>query len=71
MKTQQRFDVLLQPQLNNIFTNVFPLFSEVFTNILKIHKLPKIRNERPKYSQILVITIIYQEPMQLLKVILF
>ena len=36
----------------------FPLFSKVFTNILKIYELPKINNTIPKYCQTLVLTII-------------
>ena len=36
----------------------FPLFSKVFTNILKVYELPKIYNKIPKYSQELVLTII-------------
>ena len=36
----------------------FPLFSKVFTNILKIYELPKINNMIPKYCRILVLTII-------------
>ena len=39
----------------------FLLFSKVFTNILKIHELPKIYNKIPKYFYTLVFTkIIYQ-----------
>ena len=38
----------------------FPLFPEVFTNILKIYELRKINNTIPKYCQTLVLTIIYQ-----------
>ena len=36
----------------------FPLFSKVFTNILKIYELPKINNTIPKYCQTHVLTII-------------
>ena len=36
----------------------FPLFSKVFTNILKIYELTKIFNAIPKYCQALVTTII-------------
>ena len=35
----------------------FPLFSKVFTNILKIYELPKINNI-PKYYQTIFLTII-------------
>ena len=35
----------------------FPLFSRVFTDILKIYELPKIYNKIPKYCQTLVLTI--------------
>ena len=35
-----------------------PLFSKVFTNILKIYELPKINNAIPEYCQTLVLTII-------------
>ena len=39
----------------------FLLFPKVFTDILKIYKLPKIRNKIPKYFQTPVLTItIYQ-----------
>ena len=31
----------------------FPLYSKVFTNILKIYELPKINNTIPKYCQTL------------------
>ena len=37
---------------------LFPLFSKVFTVILKIYELPKIYNKIPKYYQPLVLTII-------------
>ena len=37
---------------------LFPLYSKVFTNILKIYELPKINNTIPKYCQTLVLTII-------------
>ena len=36
----------------------FPLFSKVFTDILKIYELPKIYNKIPKYCQTLVLTMI-------------
>ena len=36
----------------------FPLFSKVFTNILKIYELPKTYNKILKYCQILFFTII-------------
>ena len=36
----------------------FPLFSKVFTNILKIYELPKIHNKIPNYTQTLVLTTI-------------
>ena len=36
----------------------FPLFPKVFTNILKIHELPKMYNTIPKYYQTLALTII-------------
>ena len=36
----------------------FPLFSKIFTNILKIYEPPKINNTIPKYCQTLVLTII-------------
>ena len=54
MIIQHRFNVLLQLQFYNIFTNVL---SKVFTDILKIFELPKIFN-KPKYYQTLVFTII-------------
>ena len=39
----------------------FPLFSKVFTDILKIYELPQIYNKIPKYCQTLALTtIIYQ-----------
>ena len=47
---------------NFSFTNFllmfFPLFSKVFTDILKIFELPKIYRKIPKYLQTLVLTII-------------
>ena len=43
---QQRFNVLLQLQFYNIFTNVL---SKVFTDILKIYELTKTYNKKPKY----------------------
>ena len=52
---QERFNVLLQLQFYNIFTNVF---SKVFTDILQIYELPKIYNKEPKYCQAFVLTII-------------
>ena len=55
MIIQQRFNVLLQLQFYNIFTNVL---SKVFTDILKIYELPKIYNKKPKYCQTFVLTII-------------
>ena len=36
----------------------FPLFSEIFTDILKIYELPKIYNKIPKYWETLVSTTI-------------
>ena len=36
----------------------FPLFLNVFTNILNIYKLPELYNKIPKYCQTLVLTII-------------
>ena len=39
MNIQQRFNVFLQLQFYNIFTNVL---SKVFTDILKNYELPKI-----------------------------
>ena len=44
MIIQQRFNVLLQIQFYNIFTNVLSIS---FTNILQIHELPKIYNKIP------------------------
>ena len=55
MIIQQRFNVLLQLQFYNIFTNVL---SKVFTDILKIYELPEIYNKIPKYCQTLALTII-------------
>ena len=55
MIIQQRFNVLLQVQFYNVFTNVL---SKVFTGILKIYELPKIYNKNPKYCQTLTLTII-------------
>ena len=55
MIIQQRFNVLLQLQFYNIFTNVL---SKVFTDILKIYELPKLYNKMPKYCQTLILTII-------------
>ena len=37
--------VLLQIQIYNILLMFFPLFCNVFTNILKIYELPKIYNK--------------------------
>ena len=60
MIIQQRFNVLLQIQFYNIFTN-FLLFSNVFTDILIIYELPRIYNKILKYWQTIVLTrIIYQ-----------
>ena len=42
MIIQQRFNVVLQPKIYNIFTNVL---SKVFNDILKIYELPKIYNK--------------------------
>ena len=36
----------------------FPLFSKVFTDILKIYELTKTYNKIPKYCQTLVLTLI-------------
>ena len=55
MIKQQRFNVLLQLQFYNIFTNVF---SKVFTYIIKFHELPKRYNKKPKYCQTIVLAII-------------
>ena len=55
MIIQQRFNVLLQLHVYNIFAN---LLSKAFTGILKIYELPKIYNKRPKYYQTLDLTII-------------
>ena len=55
---QQRFNVLLQIQFYNIFTNVLSIISKVFTNTLKTDELPKIYSKIPKYCQTLVLTII-------------
>ena len=55
MIMQQRFNVLLQLQFYNIFTNVL---SKVFTDILKIYELTKTYNKKPKYCQALVLTLI-------------
>ena len=49
--------VLLQIQIYNILLMFFPLFSNVFTNILKIYELPKIYN---KILKKLFTIIIYQ-----------
>ena len=60
MIIQQRFNVFLQLQFYDIFTNVL-LFPKVFTDILKIYELPKIYNKIPKYYQGLALTImVYQ-----------
>ena len=48
-------DDLLQIQF---YKFLFHYFSKVFTNILKIYKLPKIYNKIPKYCQALVLAII-------------
>ena len=40
--------VLLQIQIYNILLMFFPLFFNVFTNILKIYELPKIYNKTLK-----------------------
>ena len=55
MTIQQRFNVLLQLQFYNIFTNAL---SKILTDILKIYELPKIYNKKPKYCLTLVLTII-------------
>ena len=58
MIIKQRFNVLLQIQFYDIFTNVLSI---VFTNILKISELPKTYNKIPKYCQTLILTkIIHQ-----------
>ena len=55
---QWRFNVLLQIQFCNIFTNDLSIS---FANILKIDELPKIYYKIPKYCQTPVLTIvIYQ-----------
>ena len=36
----------------------FPLFSKVFTDILKTYERLKVLNKIPKYSQTLILTII-------------
>ena len=60
MIIQQRFNVLLQIQFYNIFTNLL-LFSNVFTDILIMYELPRIYNKILKYWQTIVLTrIIYQ-----------
>ena len=46
MVVQQRFNVLLQLQSYNIFTNVLSI---TFTDIFKIYELPKIYNKIPEY----------------------
>ena len=48
---------LVQIQIYNILLMFFPLFSNVFTNILKIYELPKIYN---KILKKLFTIIIYQ-----------
>ena len=53
MIIQQRFNVLLQLQFYNVFTNVL---SKGFTDISKTYELPKIYNKKPKYWQTLVLT---------------
>ena len=45
MITQQRFNVLCQPEIYNIFTNALSIFWKVLTEILKIYELPKIYNK--------------------------
>ena len=54
MIIQQRFNILLQLQFYNIFTNVFPFFSKFFPDILTIYEARKIQNKVPKYCQTLV-----------------
>ena len=44
MIIQQIFNVLLQIQFYNIFTDVLSI---IFTNTLQIHELPKIYNKIP------------------------
>ena len=58
MIIQQRFNIFLQTQLYNIFTNVLSIIFKSFTNILKIYEVPKIYNKISKYCQSLVLTII-------------
>ena len=58
MIIQQIFNVLLQLQFHDIFTTVLPIFSKVFTDILKVYELLKMYNKIPKYCQTLVLTII-------------
>ena len=47
--------VLLQIQFDNILTNVSSVFSNVFTNILKIYELPKMCNKILKKLLIIII----------------